>query len=45
MPMENVVDKLIDNELIEEFLLSIYEEDGIKYETLNTAILALKKEE
>ena len=43
MPIEEVVDKLIDNDLIEEFLLSCYSEDGIKYETLNTAILALKK--
>lgn len=43
MPIEDVVQKLIDNELIDEFLLSIYDKDGIKYETLNTAILALKK--
>ena len=43
MPIENVVDKLTENDLIDEFLLSFYEEDGIKYETLNTAILALKK--
>ena len=43
MPMEDVVEKLIENDLIEEFLLSIYKKDGIKYETLNTAILALKK--
>ena len=43
MPIEDVVQKLIDNELIDEFLLSIYGKDGIKYETLNTAILALKK--
>lgn len=43
MPIEDVVHKLIENDLIEEFLLSTYEEDGIKYETLNTAILALKK--
>ena len=43
MPIENVVDKLTENELIDEFLMSFYEEDGIEYETLNTAILALKK--
>lgn len=43
MPIEAVVDKLTENDLIDEFLLSFYEKDGIKYETLNTAILALKK--
>ena len=43
MPIENVVNKLIDNKLVDEFLLSYYSEDGISYETLNTAILALKK--
>lgn len=43
MPIEDVVHKLIENDLIEEFLLSTYDQDGIKYETLNTAILALKK--
>ena len=43
MPIEAVVDKLTENDLIDEFLLSFYEEEGVKYETLNTAILALKK--
>ena len=43
MPIEAVVDTLTENDLIDEFLLSFYEKDGIKYETLNTAILALKK--
>ncbi|WP_296112999.1 penicillin-binding transpeptidase domain-containing protein [uncultured Anaerococcus sp.] len=43
MPIEEVVDKLIENDLIEDFLLSFYMDDGTEYETLNTAILALKK--
>ena len=43
MPIEAVVDTLTENDLIDEFLLSFYEKEGIKYETLNTAILALKK--
>lgn len=43
MPIEDVVDKLIENDLIEDFLLSFYKDDVTEYETLNTAILALKK--
>ena len=43
MPIEKVVDTIIDNELVDDFLFSFYEKDGMKYETVNTAILALKK--
>lgn len=43
MPIEKVVDTIIDNDLVSDFLFSFYEKDGMKYETANTAILALKK--
>lgn len=43
MPMEKAVDLIVDNGLVRDFLTSFYEVDGIEYETLNTAVLALKK--
>ena len=43
MPMDKVVNLLIDNNLIREFISSSYQKEGIEYETANTALLALKK--
>ena len=43
MPMDKVVNLLIDNNLIREFISSSYQMEGIEYETANTALLALKK--
>ena len=43
MPVEKLVQILIDNELVDDFLLSYYKSDKLEYETLNTALLALKK--
>ncbi len=43
MPTELVVSTIIDNGLVYEFLTSSYKDDKIEYETLSTAILALKK--
>ena len=43
MPMDKVVNLLIDNNLIREFISSFYQKEGIEYETANTALLALKK--
>lgn len=43
MPTEVVVSTLIDNNLVDEFLTSVYKDDNIKYETMSTALLALKK--
>lgn len=43
MPMDKVVSLLIENNLIREFVSSSYQNEGIEYETANTALLALKK--
>lgn len=43
MPSEVVVSTLIDNGLVNEFLTSVYKDDNVKYETMSTALLALKK--
>ena len=43
MPMDRVVSLLIENNLIREFISSSYQNEGIEYETANTALLALKK--
>lgn len=43
MPMDKVVSLLIENNLIREFISSSYQNEGIEYETANTALLALKK--
>lgn len=43
MPMDTVVRKLIDNDLIRDLVESTYQKDNINYETANTALLALKK--
>lgn len=43
MPTEVVVSTLIDNNLVEEFLTSVYKDENIEYETMRTALLALKK--
>lgn len=43
MPTEVVVSTLIDNNLVEEFLTSVYKDENIEYETMSTALLALKK--
>ena len=43
MPNELVVSTLIDNELVNEFIISTYKDDNIQYETIKTALLALKK--
>lgn len=43
MPTELVVSTLIDNDLVYDFLTSVYKDDVIEYQTLNTTILALKK--
>lgn len=43
MPTEVAVSTLIDNGLVREFLTSVYNNDEINYETLGTALLALKK--
>ena len=43
MPTEVAVSTLIDNGLVREFLTSVYNNDDINYETLGTALLALKK--
>ena len=43
MPQEVVVSTLIDNGLVYDFLTSVYDDENIKYQTLNTALLALKK--
>ena len=43
MPNELVVSTLIDNDLIYEFLTSTYKDENIEYETIKTALLALKK--
>ena len=43
MPMDKVVNLLIDNNLIRELISSFYQKEGIEYETANTALLALKK--
>ena len=43
MPTEVVVSTIIDNDLVREFLTTVYKDDNIEYETMNTALLALKK--
>ncbi|WP_297281582.1 penicillin-binding transpeptidase domain-containing protein [uncultured Anaerococcus sp.] len=43
MPSEVVVSTLIDNGLVSDFLTSVYKDDNIEYETMSTALLALKK--
>ena len=43
MPNELVVSTLVDNELVNEFISSTYKDDNIEYETVKTALLALKK--
>ena len=43
MPMDHVVDLLIDNDLVRDLIVSTYSKDNIDYETANTALLALKK--
>ena len=43
MPSEVVVSTLIDKGLVNEFLTSVYKDDNVKYETMSTALLALKK--
>lgn len=43
MPTEVVVSTLIDNGLVDEFLTSVYNDENIEYETMSTALLALKK--
>ena len=43
MPLDKVTDLIIDNNLIFDFITSTYVNENIRYETLNTALLALKK--
>lgn len=43
MPTEVVVSTLIDNGLVREFLTSVYKKENVEYETMTTALLALKK--
>lgn len=43
MPTEVVVSTIIDNDLVREFLTTVYKDNNIEYETMNTALLALKK--
>ena len=43
MPTEVVVSTIIDNDLVREFLTTVYKDENIEYETMNTALLALKK--
>ena len=43
MPTEVVVSTLIDNGLVREFLTSAYKKENVEYETMTTALLALKK--
>ena len=43
MPNELVVSTLIDNDLIYDFLTSTIKDENIEYETIKTALLALKK--
>nr|WP_072537698.1 penicillin-binding transpeptidase domain-containing protein [Anaerococcus mediterraneensis] len=43
MPIEKVVDTIIENELTSDFITSFYSYKGIDYETINTVLLALKK--
>lgn len=43
MPMDHVIDLLIDNDLVRDLIVSTYSKDNINYETANTALLALKK--
>lgn len=43
MPTEVVVSTIIDNGLVREFLTTVYKDENFEYETMNTALLALKK--
>ncbi|WP_276877020.1 penicillin-binding transpeptidase domain-containing protein [Anaerococcus hydrogenalis] len=42
-PEDKIVDTIIDNNLIKELVESTSNKNGIKYETMKTALLALKK--
>ena len=42
-PEDKIVDTIIDNNLIRELVESTSNKNGIKYETMKTALLALKK--
>lgn len=43
MPTELVVSTLVDNNLIYDFLTSVSNKNGVEYQTISTALLALKK--
>ncbi|MDO5047925.1 MAG: penicillin-binding transpeptidase domain-containing protein [Anaerococcus sp.] len=43
MPMDKVVDLLIENNLLREFITTSYKDDEIEYETAKTFLLALRK--
>lgn len=42
-PVDKIVDTIVDNGFIREIISSTSNNDGIEYETMKTAILALKK--
>ncbi|MDD7463383.1 MAG: penicillin-binding transpeptidase domain-containing protein [Anaerococcus sp.] len=42
-PEDKVVDKIIKNDLITDFVRSTRDDDGLEYETMKTVLLALKK--
>lgn len=42
-PEDKIVDIIVENNLIRDIILSTSNKDGIKYETMKTALLALKK--
>ncbi|MCI7238823.1 MAG: penicillin-binding protein [Anaerococcus sp.] len=43
MPIDKVVNLIIDNDLVRDFISSSYKNDGIEYETAKTFLLALRK--
>ncbi|MBM0045934.1 penicillin-binding protein [Anaerococcus sp. mt242] len=43
MPTEVAVSTIIDNDLVRDFLTTVYKDENIEYETMSTALLALKK--